>query len=169
MKKMKLSDIKISKAFAATTPRTDKIENRKTEYLKTGKQRKCIVINKSGVLVDGYAMYLALNDLGVKEVDVEYQNNQNKSKRFREVPIVHKTKKRMNTYVYGIHQSPYSHKEYVWRIPSTRIDLKSSITVGDRVLTANSCGAKVVTVTKIEVSDKPPVNGKIKKVIKKVG
>ena len=171
MKKMKMEDIKISKAFAATTPRTEKIENRKTEYLKTGKQSKCITIDRNGTLVDGYAMYLALYSLGVKEVDVEYQNNQNKSKRFREVPVIHKTKmkKRMNTYVYGVHQSPCSHKEYVWKIPNTRIDLKSSISVGDRVLTANSCGAKVVTVTKIEVSDKPPVNGKIKKVIKKVG
>ena len=169
MKKMKLSDIKISKAFAATTPRTKKIEERKTEYLKTGKPSKCITIDRNGTLVDGYAMYLALDSLGVKEVEVEYKNNQNKSKRFREVPAVHKTKNRITTYVYGVHQSPYSHKEYVWRIPNTRIDLKSSISVGDRVLTANSCGAKVVTVTKMEVSDKPPVKGKIKKVIKKVG
>ena len=169
MKKMKLSDIKISKAFAATTPRNEKIENRKTEYLKTGKQSKCITIDRNGTLVDGYAMYLALDSLGVRDVEVEYQNDQNKSKRFREVPAVHKTKNRITTYVYGVHQSPYSHKEYVWRIPNTRIDLKSSISVGDRVLTANACGTAIVSVTKIEVSDKPPVNGKIKKVIKKVG
>lgn len=164
MKKMKMEDIKISKAFVATKPRTEKIENRKMEYLKTERQNKCITIDKNGVLVDGYAMYLALDSLGIKEVEVEYQS---KAKRFREVPVTYK--KRMTTYVYGVHQPPCGRKEYVWRIPNTRIDLKSSIAVGDKVLTANACGTAIVNVTKIEVSDKPPVKGKIKKVIKKVG
>lgn len=159
-----MEDIKISKAFVATKPRTEKIEKRKMEYLKTGKQGKCIAIDKNGTLVDGYAMYLALNSIGVKEVEVEYQN---KAKRFHEVPVTYKN--RMTTYIYGVHQPPCSRKEYVWRIPNTRIDLKSSIAVGDKVLTANACGTAIVNVTKIEVSDKPPVKGKIKKVIKKVG
>ena len=164
MKKMKLSDIKISKAFAATKPRALKIEERKMEYLKTGKQGKCITIDKNGTLVDGYAMCLALDSLGVKEAEVEYQNEVN---RFHQAHTTYK--ERMTTYIYGIHQSPCSRKEYVWRIPNTRIDLKSSIAVGDRVLTANACGVSTVTVTKIEISNKPPVKGKIKKVIKKVG
>lgn len=167
MKKMKMEDIKISKAFAATTPRVKKIEERKMEYLKTGRQNKCITINKNNVLVDGYAMYLALNNLGVEDVEVEYRNSQKRMKQIQEVPVTYK--KRMTTYVYGVHQSPCSRKEYVWRIPNTRIDLKSTISVGDRVLTANACGTAIVSVTKIEVSDKPPVKGKIKKVIKKVG
>ena len=52
MVKMKLSEIKISNAFAATTPREDKVKVCRNYWEENHEQDRDIVVNKNNVLID---------------------------------------------------------------------------------------------------------------------
>lgn len=71
MKTMKLSEIKISNAFAVTTPREDKVNACREYWEENHEQDRDIVVNKDNVLVDGYVQYLVLKEKGIEEVFVK--------------------------------------------------------------------------------------------------
>lgn len=52
--KMKLSEIKISNAFASTTPKDDKLNACRNYWKENHEQDRDIVVNKNNVLIDGY-------------------------------------------------------------------------------------------------------------------
>lgn len=65
MKKIKLSEIIITEAFANSHPSDEKVQKYRKEFAKTGKQSKFLVINKYNVLMDGYIQYLILKENGI--------------------------------------------------------------------------------------------------------
>jgi hypothetical protein len=66
---MKLEDIKISSWFSNTTPCSDKIKTCYENYKLNGKMKE-IIVNKTGVLLDGYVGYLVCKMFGVDEIEV---------------------------------------------------------------------------------------------------
>ena len=71
----KIGKILISKEFKRTKPRQEKIDKFIQMYKINGKFDKHIVINKNKLLIDGYARYLAAEQLGLKSVEVIQQMN----------------------------------------------------------------------------------------------
>ena len=67
---MKLSEIKISNAFASTTPREDKVKVCRNYWEENHEQDRDIVVNKNNVLIDGYIQYLVLKENSVEEAFV---------------------------------------------------------------------------------------------------
>ena len=157
MQKIKLTEVKISKRFKNTTPSERKMERVRKKYRETGMQDKPIVLDENGYLIDGYVRYLIL-----KELDMEYVNcicKKNISDKISDY------KKSPTYYIYGLHKN-YD-KEFVWRIPFTKVnDFIGKIIPGDKVLVNTRNGARNITVTKIALLDKPPIDKSIKKVIK---
>ena len=60
MRRMKLSDIKISEAFANSVPSEEKMNECREFWRLERKQDRPIVLNSKRYLVDGYVMYLIL-------------------------------------------------------------------------------------------------------------
>ena len=54
MRRMKLSDIKINKAFANSIPKENKMEECRYNWRKYHKQDRYVVINRDNFLIDGY-------------------------------------------------------------------------------------------------------------------
>lgn len=157
MRKIKLQNIKIMHSFELTPPSDRKMNYVRKQYLKTGIQDKPIVLNEDGYLTDGYARYLMLKEFGVEFVNYIRKKTVTKS-----IPSY----KQMPTYyIYGIHS--HCKNEFVWRVPSAKIDeFIGKILPGDTVLVGTKNGTKSITVTRIELLDKPPIDKCIKKVIK---
>ena len=147
---MKLNKIKIKKNFVMSHPSDDKMNACRAWYAANGKLDRDIVVNASGVLVDGYVGYLVLLENGVKEAEVKVVCN-----RCRD-PI---------TYVFAIHPGDPSATEYVWRIAEKTKGIKN-LGVGNRVLVATKLGLRTARITRIEKLDVPPVPCGVKKVIK---
>lgn len=157
MKQIKLSDVKISNMFKNSPPRERKMNRIRRRYLETGVQDKPIVLNEDGFLIDGYARYLILKDFGV-----EYANYIRKKAVINKIPSYKQTP---TYYIYGLHKN--CDKEFVWRVPHTKVnDFIGKVIPGDTILVGTKNGTKSITVTKIELLDKPPIDQRIKKVIK---
>lgn len=62
----RLKNIKISKEFKMKYPRTLKLISKMEYYLRNNKFEQPIVINKKGVLVDGYTSYIIAQMLNKK-------------------------------------------------------------------------------------------------------
>ena len=77
-KTVKVSDIRIPQAFAKTTPKQEKIQKFKDEYFLSGDFQKRILVTEQNLLVDGYARYVALQELGAKECIVDVLTAENK-------------------------------------------------------------------------------------------
>jgi len=67
---MKLSKIKITPEFAATTPAEWKIRRSRYCFDRTGRIDKEIVVNRNSELVDGYIGYLVLLENDIKRYKV---------------------------------------------------------------------------------------------------
>lgn len=67
----KLKNIKISKEFKMTYPKTLKLISKMEYYLRNNKFEQPIVINKKGVLVDGYTSYIIAQMLNKKWIRVK--------------------------------------------------------------------------------------------------
>ena len=65
-KTVKVSDIRIPQAFTKTTPKQEKIQKFKDEYFLRRDFQKRILVTEQNLLVDGYARYVALQELGTK-------------------------------------------------------------------------------------------------------
>lgn len=170
MKTMKLSEIKISNAFAVTTPREDKVNACREYWEENHEQDRDIVVNKDNVLVDGYVQYLVLKENSVENADVVklgckkmFMSREYKRKR-KYVKLSYK--RETTTYIFGMH--PKSNmKEYVWRVPISWKGWENDLLPGDRIWVHTKYGIKPIIITRIEWLDKCPVNMDVKKVYTK--
>ena len=78
MKKVKLSDIKISEKFLETVPNEQKMEECRFNWRYYGKQDRYIVINHNNVLIDGYVQYLVLKEHKEEYAEVKVSNRRKK-------------------------------------------------------------------------------------------
>lgn len=168
--KMRLSDIKISKSFAATTPKEEKMNICREFWNNNHNQIKNIVVNKDNILVDGYVQYLVLKENNVENADVVkldrkkvFINREHKRKREYVEPSC---KREVTTYIFGVHPK-YRIKEYVWRVPISWKGWENDLLPGDRIWVHTEYGIKPIIITRIEWLDKCPVNMKVKKVYTK--
>lgn len=139
--KIKLSDIKITKAFEKTHPNPNKLLQCMTYYAKYGKLDRDIVLTKDNILVDGYVGYLTLMRLGIKKwkciKDDAYQ-----------------------WYVQGKHNN--NEKTYTWKLPKALINDGSPVLrTGRKYAVETSNGAGLVKIVRIFLSKNPPISGDI--------
>ena len=172
MVKMKLSEIKISNAFAVTTPKYDKLNACRNYWKENHGQDRDIVVDKNNVLIDGYIQYLVLKENGVDEVEIKISTRRKKRwyrKNVKDWNIPH-YRNQSTTYVYGVHSNSKNQKEFVWRVPKSWSELgwEDGLNIGDEILVDTKFGIKPVVVTKIEISDKCPVNMPVKRVVKRL-
>lgn len=148
-KTIKLNDIRIPQAFANTKPRTEKIQKFADEYVRTGDFQKRILVTEQNLLVDGYARYVALQELGAKECVVDVLTAENKPVSVSEVA---KNREIETMYIFGIHQTSHTNKEYMWRVPNRTnfVFFKGKIQPGDMIFVHTKYGVMPVTVTRIE-------------------
>lgn len=146
-KTVKVSDIRIPQAFAKTTPGKDKVKKFKHEYEVAHCFSKKILVTQENLLVDGYAKYIALKELEVESCKVEVLDFQKKS-----VSEVAKNKEIETMYVFGIHPTSHTNKEYMWRVPNRTnfVFFKGKIQQGDMIFVHTKYGVMPVTVTRIE-------------------
>lgn len=136
--KTKLSDIKITKTFKTTHPNPYKLLKCMTYYARHGKLDRDIVLTKDNILVDGYVGYLTLIALGVKKWKCVRDNS-------------------CQWYVQGKHSN--SDKVYNWKLPDWLIiDGSPNIFKGKKYLIKTSKGESTVKITRVFISNKPPVD-----------
>lgn len=109
-----IGDILIPEHYDMSPPRREKIDKAIAYYQENGKLDTPITVAKDGILVDGYARYLALRELGVEEAECQ-------------LPYL--------TLV-ATHFDPKG-KEYIWKIPKGMI-----VNVGDSLLVPNVYNGK---------------------------
>jgi hypothetical protein len=166
---MKLSDIKISRAFGRSLPSEEKMAQHRLEYAEDQLRNRCIVVDKRDYLRDGYCTYLVLKENGIEETGIKRcRMNWRKKKHGDNVQTAPTYLTEPTVYIYGCHMNrdgAYS-REYVWRM--TKAMCKSFgedfIKAGDLVKVSTCKGKKVVQVTKVEKYDKPPIDKPIRKV-----
>ena len=170
MKTMKLSEIKISNAFAVTTPREDKLKVCREYWDKHQEQDRDIVINKDNVLIDGYVQYLVLKENGVDEAFVKKLGKKRTIKHVKKDRVYKEPAYKSNTttYIYGVHLNRRADKKYVWRVPNSWKGWENDLLPGDVILVRTQYGVKPVAITNIEYRDKCPVDMRVKKVCGKV-
>lgn len=157
MKKIKLSEIVISSAFAASVPSERKVQRYKSRFAKTGKQSRYLVLDNENVLVDGYIQYLILKENNVEEA---------KYVRYRKKKSTYRTQN--TTYVYGTHPNSKCTKEFVWRVPKSWSEFTENIKVGDTIYCKTKFGVAPVVVSKIEVNDLCPIDIPVRKVANQI-
>ena len=166
MKRVKLEDIKISEAFANTTPNEEKMCECREFWRYEQKQDRPIVLNRKGVLVDGYVMFLILKEHKEEYADVIYKKKHNK--KYERLPKVKPSYKNTpTTYIFGTHPNSKDDKVYTWRVPASWGNWVENIEIGDTVLCQTKFGFSPVVVSRVEVLDKPPVEMRVKRVAKR--
>ena len=166
MKRRKLNEIIIAESFANTEPNPNKVEACREYYRKNGVQEKPIVVNRTGVLIDGYIQYLVLKENNEETGIVIQRKYIPKNKKEREYfEPAYRTER--TTYIYGIHPNSVSKKERVWRVAKSWGNWADNIKVGDLILCDTKNGNRQVKVTKIETLDEYPVNKVVKKVARR--
>lgn len=161
--KMKLDEIKITKAFSESNPSKEKLDECRKYWNTFHKQDRFVEVDNNGYLHNGYCMYLVLKENGIEEVNVKVITKQKqKHKKNKCVEMSNKP----TTYIYGYHPKAEIKKEYVWRIPNTdKWDwYRNNVRVGDKIVCRTKFGNQEVVVTKIDVLDNHPVDGIIKNV-----
>jgi hypothetical protein len=160
MDKIKLADIKISKAFLNSTPKASKMKKCRENWDVLGKQDRYIIVNRNNVLIDGYVMYLVLKENGVDETEIKVSDNICKTiPAYRNEPTV---------YVYGHHPKDIHKKTYTWRIPKSWGDYYKNIEVNDMIFCDTKNGSSPVIVDGIELLDSCPVDMPVKRVTCKI-
>lgn len=148
---MNLSDIIIKNSFKLSVPSERKIKSIVKRYVSGEEIGKEIIVDESGLLVDGYIRYLVLKYVDAGSADVTVVSNKQKDMR-EDAPI---------TYVYARHKP--DGKLYVWRI-TRKTKHACRLEVVARIRVATKHGDKRVVVEKIETLDNPPLNIPIRKV-----
>lgn len=169
MKTMKLSDIKIKDSFASSNPQIRKVQECRNYWNENHEQDRYVVVNHKNELIDGYIQYLVLKENNVSDAII--QNSEHKRKRYNRIRMkeygLPKYRTNETAYIYGIHPNSKSKKERVWRVPASWKGWENDILPGDRILVNTKRGIKPIIVTKIEWSDKCPVDMKVRKVARK--
>lgn len=169
MRRMKLSDIKISEAFVNSIPRSEKMEECRNNWNQWHRQDRYIVVNPDNVLIDGYIQYLVLKENNIEEAEIKISNRRKKRwhrKNVEDWNIPH-YRNETTTYVYGTHPNSKNEKEFVWRVPKSwsEVGWEDGLKIGDEILVATKFGIKPIVITKIEITDKCPVNMPVKRVV----
>ena len=164
MKKIKLSEIKITSAFENTTPNPEKVQRYRDYYEENRKQSKPILLDYDNVLRDGYIQYLILKENGVEEATIMRKK---KHKRLKKRKITPSYKNSKTTYIFGMHPNSNCTKEFCWRIPASWETWAENVEIGDTILCQTKFGFSPVVVSRVEVLDKPPVDVRVKRVAKR--
>lgn len=161
MKSIKLSDIVISSAFAASVPSEQKVQKYRSRFAKTGRQSKYLILDNENILVDGYIQYLILKENNVEEAKYVRCGKfcSNKKSTYRT---------KTTTYVYGTHPNSKCTKEFVWRVPESWSEFTENIKVGDTIYCKTKFGVSPVVVNRIEVSDLCPADIPVRKVANQI-
>lgn len=170
MLKMKLSEIKISNAFAATIPREGKVKACREYWEENHEQDRDIVVNKDNVLIDGYIQYLVLKEKGIEEVFVKQLGRKRRYRYVKKDRVYREPayKNSTTTYIRGVHLNRRTDKEYIWRVPNSWKGWENDLLPGDVILVRTQYGVKPIAITNIEWLDKCPVDMRVKKVCGKV-
>ena len=164
MKKIKLSEIKITSAFESTTPNPEKVQRYRDYYEENEKQSKPILLDYNNVLRDGYIQYLILKENGIEEATIMRKK---KYKRLKEYKTTPSYKDSSTTYIFGVHPNSNCIKEFCWRVPVSWGSWADNIEVGDTILCQTKFGYSTVIVNRVEVLDKPPIETRVKRVAKR--
>ena len=172
MRRMKLSDIKISEAFANSIPKDEKMQECRTNWKKWNRQDRFVVVDHDNVLIDGYIMYLVLKENNVDNVQIKISDRRKKRwyrKNVEDWTVPH-YKNEPTVYIYGIHPNSKSGKEFMWRVPKSWSEFgwEDGLNIGDEILVSTKFGIKPIVVTKIKISDKCPVDIPVKRVVKRL-
>ncbi len=172
MRRMKLSEIKISEAFANSIPNEEKMNKCRNNWNQWNCQDRFVVVNPDNVLIDGYIQYLVLKENNIEEAEVKISIRRKKRwyrKNVKDWNIPH-YRNEPTVYIYGMHPNSKSGREFMWRIPKSWSEAGwgEGLKIGDEILVSTKFGTKPVVVTKIEISDKCPVNMPVKKVVKRL-
>ena len=166
MRRMKLSDIKISEAFANSVPSEEKINECREFWRLERKQDRPIVLNSKRYLVDGYVMYLILMENKEEYAEVILKKKHNRQ--YEKLPKVKPTYKNTpTTYIFGVHLNSNCTKEFCWRIPASWGNWAENIEIGDTVLCKTKFGFSPIVVSRVETLDKPPIEMRVKRVAKR--
>lgn len=172
MRKMKLSEIKISEEFAKISPGKKKINECEGNWNNFHLQDRYIVVDHSNTLIDGYVQYLVLMEHKEEYAEVKISNRRKKrwyKKNTKDWTAPH-YRTELTTYVYGMHYNKNKgefSKEYVWRVPKSWGNWADNVQIGDTVMCATKFGYSPVVVNRIEVFDKCPIDIPVKRVANK--
>lgn len=165
MKYMRLEDIKIKNSFSATTPKEEKMNECRQFWNTYHKQDRYIVIDNKNTLVDGYIQYLVLKENNIEVAEVHHSNKK-KEKWFRKEKTY---KERTTTYIYGVHPNSKDIEERVWRVPNSWWQgWVNQLNIGDMMLVHTKHGLAPIEITKIEISDRSPVDIPVKTVVRRI-
>lgn len=170
MRKMKLSDIKISSAFLNSTPSENKMKECRDNWNKWHRQDRYLVVDNNNYLQDGYVMYLVLKENGIEEAEIKIGFGKRKQWRRRNINgwKSPKYREQATTYIYGVHLKGSDQKERVWRVPNSWKDFAENVQVGDTISCNTIYGKAPIVVTRVETLDKCPVEFAVKKVASRV-
>ena len=165
MKRIRLENIKISEAFANTTPSEEKMRECREFWRYEQKQDRPIVLNRKGVLVDGYVMYLILKEHKEEYAEVTYKKQ---NRKYEKLPKANPSYKNSpTTYIFGKHPNSKDTKVYIWRVPASWGNWVDNIRIGDMVFCWTKYGISPVIVYEVDYLSEPPVNFIVKKVAKR--
>ena len=169
MRRMKLSDIKISEAFANSVPSNKKLNECRNNWNHEHRQDRYIVVNPDNVLIDGYIQYLVLKENNIEEAEIKISTRSKKRWYIKNVEDWNTSHYRSETttYVYGVHPNSKDTKTYMWRVPNSWINWADNIQIGDTIMCATKFGYAPVVVNKIETLDQCPIDIPVKKVCNK--
>ena len=169
MRRMKLSEIKISEAFANSIPNGEKLNECRNNWNQWHRQDRYIVVNPDNVLIDGYIQYLVLKENNVEEVEVKISTRRKKRwyrKNVEDWNIPH-YKNEATTYIYGTHPNSKDTKTYMWRVPKSWTNWTDNIQIGDTIICSTKNGCAPVVVNKVEIRNECPIDIPVKKVYNK--
>lgn len=164
MKKIKLSEIKVTSAFENTTPNPEKVQRYREYYNENGKQSKPILLDYNNVLRDGYIQYLILKENGVEEAIIIRKK---KYKRLHDRKIIPSYRKSETTYIFGTHHNSNCTKEFCWRVPASWGNWSDNIEIGDTILCQTKFGFSPVVVSRVETLGECPIELRVKRVAKR--
>lgn len=81
--------------------------------------------------------------------------------------IVPNCNEKNTTYIFGTHPNSNCTKEFCWRVPENWENWADNIEIGDTILCQTKFGILPVVVSRVEILDKPPVEMRVKKVVKR--
>lgn len=175
MRRMKLSDIKISEEFENTIPSEDKMSECRYNWRMFNKQDRFIVVDHNNILIDGYVMYLILMEHREEYAEVKISNRRKKRwhRKNTEGWTASHYINEPTTYIYGMHYNTIRgefSKEFVWRVPKSWSEQgwEDGLTVGDEILVDTKYGVKKITVTKVVRLGECPTDVPVRRVVKRL-
>lgn len=164
MKKIKLSEIKITSTFKNTTPNPEKVQKYREYFEENQKQSKPILLDYNNVLRDGYIQYLILKENDIEEATIIRKKKHKRLKDSKPTPAY---KNNETTYIFGTHPNSNCVNEFCWRVPESWIGWVDNIEIGDTILCKTKFGFSPVVVSRIENLGECPVDFPVKRVAKR--